>query len=165
MTSKVFNLDQILNFKENTSFLGKQMTALTNLVSKVGSMVPSRKCKVFQVTSNNVSPAVKAHMMLAANSWRQSEKPESPVVVVSYDGQSGAGVWCAAGHCWDQVTRNQGGLTRDNNGGLTRDSGQVDMVNSVRSVRISRPGLVTSEQEYKEIRDIVGALIKEKISS
>ena len=136
------------------------MSALTNLVSKVGSMVPSRRCKIFQLSSSSVSPAAKALMMLAANSWRQAEKPESPMVVVSCDGQSGAGVWCAAGHCWDQVTR-------DNNGGMTRvqggwDSCQVDMVNSVRSVRISRPGLVTSQQEYKEIRDIVRALIKEK---
>ena len=113
---------------------------------------PSRRCKIFQQTSNNVSPVVKAQMMLAANRWRQSEKTESPMVVVSCDGQSGAGVWCAAGHCWDQVGRQQG----------ARDRVQVDTVSSVRSVRISRPGHVTSQQEYKEIRNIVRALVKEK---
>jgi len=83
-------------------------------------------------------------MMIAANRWRHSVKPESPMIVMSCDGLSGVGVWCAAGQCWSQASR-------DNN---------VDLVNSVRSVRMSRPGLVTSPEEYKEIRDIVAALIQ-----
>ena len=125
---------------------GKQMSALTNLVTSVGVSVPARKCKIFQVTSDTRTPAVLAQMISAAVDWRQSEKPESPVAVVTCDGAVGAGVLCAAGQSWDQVNRD----------------GFVDMVHAVRSVRISRPQLVCSVEEYNMAREIVSILVGKK---
>ena len=125
---------------------GKQMSALSNLMTSVGVSVPARKCQIFQVTSDHCSPEVLAQMMRAARRWRQAERPESPTIVVSCDGAAGAGVWCAAGQCWDQAVRD----------------GCVDLVHAVRSVRISRPQLVTTLQEYNMTKDVVRAILKNK---
>ena len=72
-------------------------------------------------------------IMASARKWRDMENPESPVVVVSMDGAEKAGIYCVGSHCWDQLVRDK----------------EVDLVHAVRSVRISRPQLVNSLQEYK----------------
>ena len=82
----------------------KQMSALTNLVSRVGVSVPARRCQIFQLTGSDCSPRALANMMVAAKRWREAEKPDSPMAVVTCDGLSRAGVWCAASQCWDQVS-------------------------------------------------------------
>ena len=116
---------------------GKQFSTLTNLV--VGVTVPPQRCRIFQVTSEHCSPTVLKEMMAAAKRWRNSEKPDSPTVVVSLDGARKAGVYCAASQCWDQLVRDH----------------RVDTAGAVRSVRISRPHLLNRLEEYREVREIV----------
>ena len=121
---------------------GKQLSTLTNLV--VGVTVPPQRCKIFQLTCEQASSSsMMVEMMSAAKRWRNSEKPDSPTVVVSLDGTSRAGVYCAASHCWDQALR-------DN---------RVDLASAVRAVRISRPNLVNSTEEYRESRNIVSKIL------
>ena len=73
--------------------------------------------------------------------WRDRESPGSPTVVVSRDGAARAGVYTVLSHCWD---------------GLARD-GRVDMAGAVRAVRVARPQLVTSLQEYSQSTELVTA--------
>ena len=120
-----------------------KMSALTNLVSRVG-VSSSRRCHILQVNSGESDPAVLAKMMRAARAWQTSEKPGgSPTIVVSSDGVTGAGVWCGGALAWDMAAR--------------EDS--VDLAHAVRSVRISRPGLVTNLGEYAMARDVVRILV------
>ena len=78
-------------------------------------------------------------MMASARKWREMENPDSPMVVVSMDGAEKAGVYCVVSHCWDQLIRDK----------------EVDLLHAVRSVRISRPQLVSSLQEYKHCTDVI----------
>ena len=122
---------------------GKQLSTLTNLV--VGVTVPPQRCKIFQLTSEHgSSPAVIKEMMSAAKRWRNCQKaPDSPTVVVSLDGSSRAGVYCAASQCWDQAVRDS----------------RVDLASAVRSVRMSRPSLVSSTEEYRQCREVVTTIL------
>lgn len=116
---------------------GKQFSSLTNLV--VGVTAPAKRCRLFQVQSYQSgdkalgSASSLVEIMASARKWRDMENPESPVVVVSMDGAEKAGIYCVGSHCWDQLVRDK----------------EVDLVHAVRSVRISRPRLVNSLQEYK----------------
>ena len=56
---------------------------------------------------------------------------------------TGAGVWCGAALAWDMANR----------------EGSVDIAHAVRSIRISRPGLVTSLGEYAMTRELVTRLV------
>ena len=121
-----------------------KMSALTNLVSRVGVSLPARRCHILQINSGDTDPAVLAKMMRAARAWQTSEKPGgSPTIVVSCDGVTGAGVWCGAALAWDMANR----------------EGSVDIAHAVRSIRISRPGLVTSLGEYAMTRELVTRLV------
>ena len=121
-----------------------KMSALTNLVSRVGVSLPARRCHILQINSGDTDPAVLAKMMRAARAWQTSEKPGgSPTIVVSCDGVTGAGVWCGAALAWDMANR----------------EGSVDIAHAVRSIRISRPGLVTSLGEYAMTRELVNRLV------
>ena len=121
-----------------------KMSALTNLVSRVGVSLPARRCQILQINSGDTDPAVLAKMMRAARAWQTSEKlGGSPTIVVSCDGVTGAGVWCAAALAWDMANR----------------EGSVDIAHAVRSIRISRPGLVTSLGEYAMTRELVTRLV------
>ena len=77
--------------------------------------------------------------MTCARRWRDAEAPDSPLAVVTLGGAEKAGVFCAVSHCWDQIDRDK----------------EVDLVNAVRSVRVSRPQLVTSLQEYRLCADAI----------
>ena len=122
-----------------------KMSALTNLVSRVGVSPPPRRCQILQVNSGEPDPAVLADMMRAARVWHNSEKGGgSPTIVVSSDGVTLAGVWCGAALAWDMAAR--------------EDS--VDLAHAVRSIRMSRPGLVTSFREYSMTREVVRRLLQ-----
>ena len=122
-----------------------KMSALTNLVSRVGVSLPPRRIHILQVNSGDPDPAVLANMMRSARAWQTSEKPGgSPTIVVSSDGVTGAGVWCGASLAWDMATR----------------EGSVDTAHAVRSIRMSRPGLVTSLGEYTMTRQLVRRLVQ-----
>ena len=77
--------------------------------------------------------------MSSARRWRDRESPDSPMVVVSLDGAEKAGVFCVGSHCWDQLLRDK----------------EVDLLHAVRSVRISRPQLIPSLQEYKLCSELI----------
>ena len=77
--------------------------------------------------------------MSSARRWRDRESPDSPMVVVSLDGAEKAGVFCVGSHCWDQLLRDK----------------EVDLLHAVRSVRISRPQLITNLQEYKLCSELI----------
>jgi len=125
---------------------GKQFSSLTNIV--VGVTAPAKRVRLFQLHSGQPgdkgdkclsSASSLVEMMSSARKWRDSENPDSPTVVVSMDGAEKAGIYCAASHCWDQLIRDK----------------EVDLLHAVRSVRISRPQLVTSLQEYKQCSEII----------
>ena len=78
-------------------------------------------------------------ILASARKWRDLENPDSPVAVVSMDGAEKAGVYCVGSHCWDQLVRDK----------------EVDLLHAVRSVRISRPQLVSSLQEYKLCTEVI----------
>lgn len=70
--------------------------------------------------------------------WR--EKVEyGPVCVVSPDGRSRAGVYCAANACIEQVIQH----------------GEVDIFQAVKTVRRHRSELVNNITEYKYCYDLV----------
>ena len=78
-------------------------------------------------------------LLASARSWRDSEAPDSPVAVVTLDGAEKAGLFCVGSHCWDQLLRDK----------------EVDLVNAVRSVRLSRPQLIGNIEEYKLCAEII----------
>ena len=121
-----------------------KMSALTNLVSRVGVSLPPRKCHILQLGAGDPDPLVLARMMRAARVWQTAEKPGSPTVVVSCDGVTRAGAWCGAALASDMASR----------------EGSVDLAHAVRSVRISRPGLVTDLGEYRMARDVVKRFVQ-----
>lgn len=70
--------------------------------------------------------------------WRQ-RTGYGPVVVVSPDGMSRAGVYCAANACIEQVIQH----------------GEVDVFQAVKTVRRHRPQLINNMTEYKYCYDLV----------
>jgi len=122
---------------------GKQFSSLTNLV--VGVTAPAKRCRLFQLQNNcqgdKVLPSATSlvELLASARSWRDSEAPDSPVAVVTLDGAEKAGLFCVGSHCWDQLLRDK----------------EVDLVNAVRSVRLSRPQLIGNIEEYKLCAEII----------
>jgi len=122
---------------------GKQFSSLTNLV--VGVTAPAKRCRLFQLQSPpsgeklSSSATSLVDLMSSARRWRDRESPDSPMVVVSLDGAEKAGVFCVGSHCWDQLVRDK----------------EVDLLHAVRSVRISRPQLITNLQEYKLCSELI----------
>jgi len=125
----------------------KQVSSLTNLV--VGVTAPVKRCQIFQLHSwqGATLPASLARLLQAARSHRDSANPESPVVVVSTNGAERAGVYCAVSHSWDQLLR----------------QGQADVVHAVHCVRLSRPQLVPTLQEYSLIYRVLAASLPETV--
>jgi len=122
---------------------GKQFSSLTNLV--VGVTAPAKRVRLFQSQSSQSgdkmfgSATNLVEILASARKWRDLENPDSPVAVVSMDGAEKAGVYCVGSHCWDQLVRDK----------------EVDLLHAVRSVRISRPQLVSSLQEYKLCTEVI----------
>merc|ERR1712018_520455 len=77
-------------------------------------------------------------LMNMVEKWRQ-RTDYGPVVVVSQDGISRCGVYCAANACIEQVIQH----------------GEVDVFQAVKTVRRHRPQLVENLTEYKYCYDLV----------
>uniref|UniRef100_A0A182P4Y4 Protein-tyrosine-phosphatase n=1 Tax=Anopheles epiroticus TaxID=199890 RepID=A0A182P4Y4_9DIPT len=77
-------------------------------------------------------------LMNMVERWRQ-KTDYGPVCVVSPDGRSRAGVYCAANACIEQVIQH----------------GEVDVFQAVKTVRRHRPQLVDNMTEYKYCYDLV----------
>ena len=73
----------------------------------------------------------------------EAARAAARTIVVSSDEVTGAGVWCGAALAWDMANREN----------------SVDIAHAVRSIRISRPGLVTSLGEYAMTRELVTRLV------
>ncbi|KAJ6641661.1 Receptor-type tyrosine-protein phosphatase U [Pseudolycoriella hygida] len=77
-------------------------------------------------------------LMNMVEQWR-AKTDYGPVCVVSPDGRSRAGVYCAANACIEQVIQH----------------GEVDIFQAVKTVRRHRPQLVENMMEYKYCYDLV----------
>jgi len=122
--------------------INKKIVSLTELMA--GVKAPSKTCQLFQLmcwpSGHKVPTSTNSlvELMNMVERWRQ-KTDYGPVVVVSADGQSRAGVYCAANACIEQVIQH----------------GEVDVFQAVKTVRRHRPQLVENITEYKYCYDLV----------
>lgn len=122
--------------------INKKIVSLTELMA--GVKAPTKKCQLFQLMcwpqGHKVPTSTNSlvELMNMVERWRQ-ETDYGPVVVVSTDGQSRCGVYCAANACIEQVIQH----------------GEVDVFQAVKTVRRHRPQLVENITEYKYCYDLV----------
>ncbi|XP_059098685.1 receptor-type tyrosine-protein phosphatase kappa-like isoform X1 [Tigriopus californicus] len=122
--------------------INKKIVSLTELMA--GVKAPSKTCQLFQLMcwpqGHKVPTSTNAlvELMNMVEKWRQ-KTDYGPVVVISQDGQSRAGVYCAANACIEQVIQH----------------GEVDVFQAVKTVRRHRPQLVENITEYKYCYDLV----------
>lgn len=76
--------------------------------------------------------------------WLSEVGPENPVLVVSCDGASRAGLYCALAYLADQAAR----------------EGELDIVSAVATVKANRPQLIDTQQEYALLHQLVGQLLE-----
>ncbi|XP_061181738.1 receptor-type tyrosine-protein phosphatase epsilon-like isoform X1 [Saccostrea echinata] len=72
------------------------------------------------------------YLMGFVEEWQQKTNPLNPVLVMSKDGLTRVGVYCACNYCCDQL----------------KAEGEVDIFNAVRIVKKNRPALVPNVVEY-----------------
>lgn len=122
--------------------INKKIVSLTELMA--GVKAPSKTCQLFQLmcwpSGHKVPTSTNSlvELMNMVERWRQ-KTDYGPVVVVSADGQSRAGVYCAANACIEQVIQH----------------GEVDVFQAVKTVRRHRPQVVENITEYKYCYDLV----------
>jgi protein tyrosine phosphatase len=122
--------------------INKKIVSLTELMA--GVKAPTKTCQLFQLMcwpqGHKVPTSTNAlvELMNMVEKWRQ-DSDYGPVVVVSTDGQSRCGVYCAANACIEQVIQH----------------GEVDVFQAVKTVRRHRPQLVENITEYKYCYDLV----------
>ncbi|XP_069987585.1 receptor-type tyrosine-protein phosphatase kappa isoform X3 [Penaeus vannamei] len=121
---------------------GKNIVSLTELMA--GIKAEPKTCHLFQLMcwpqGHKVPTSTNAlvELMNMVERWRQ-RTGYGPVVVVSPDGMSRAGVYCAANACIEQVIQH----------------GEVDVFQAVKTVRRHRPQLINNMTEYKYCYDLV----------
>ncbi|XP_076440176.1 receptor-type tyrosine-protein phosphatase kappa-like isoform X2 [Babylonia areolata] len=114
--------------------------------------------KMFQVCGGGTRKPSKGRVALppksllatleAAEGWQQKNNPLNPICVLSKDGASRCGIFCAVHMCCDQV----------------KNDGEVDVFNAVRLVRHNRPQLVTTVDEYRYIYSFMTDYIRSTVS-
>lgn len=72
------------------------------------------------------------YLMGFVEEWQQRTNPLNPVLVMSKDGFTRVGVYCACNYCCDQL----------------KAEGEVDIFNAVRIIKKNRPALVPNVMEY-----------------
>ncbi|KAK5648341.1 hypothetical protein RI129_003233 [Pyrocoelia pectoralis] len=143
----VFTIDHIshnhyTNIKTWVFRINKKIVSLTELMA--GVKAPPRTVQLFQLTcwpmGHKVPTSTNSlvELMNMVERWRQ-RTDYGPVCVVSPDGRSRCGVYCAANACIEQVIQH----------------GEVDIFQAVRTVRRHRPQLVETITEYKYCYDLV----------
>uniref|UniRef100_A0A1Y1L7H5 Receptor-type tyrosine-protein phosphatase kappa n=2 Tax=Photinus pyralis TaxID=7054 RepID=A0A1Y1L7H5_PHOPY len=143
----VFTIDHIshnhyTNIKTWVFRINKKIVSLTELMA--GVKAPPRTVQLFQLTcwpmGHKVPTSTNSlvELMNMVERWRQ-RTDYGPVCVVSPDGRSRCGVYCAANACIEQVIQH----------------GEVDIFQAVRTVRRHRPQLVEAITEYKYCYDLV----------
>lgn len=109
--------------------INKKIVSLTELMA--GVKAPPKTVQLFQLTCWPMGQAVPTstnslvELMNMVERWRQ-RTDYGPVAVVSPDGRSRCGVYCAANACIEQVIQH----------------GEVDIFQAVKTVRRHRPQLV-----------------------
>ncbi|XP_043515412.1 receptor-type tyrosine-protein phosphatase U [Frieseomelitta varia] len=143
----VFTIDHIshnhyTNIKTWIFRINKKIVSLTELMA--GVKAPPKTVQLFQLTcwpmGHKVPTSTNSlvELMNMVERWRQ-RTDYGPVAVVSPDGRSRCGVYCAANACIEQVIQH----------------GEVDIFQAVKTVRRHRPQLVENMTEYKYCYDLV----------
>ncbi|XP_018368860.1 PREDICTED: receptor-type tyrosine-protein phosphatase kappa [Trachymyrmex cornetzi] len=143
----VFTIDHIshnhyTNIKTWVFRINKKIVSLTELMA--GVKAPPKTVQLFQLTcwpmGHKVPTSTNSlvELMNMVERWRQ-RTDYGPVAVVSPDGRSRCGVYCAANACIEQVIQH----------------GEVDIFQAVKTVRRHRPQLVENMTEYKYCYDLV----------
>lgn len=130
------------NIKQWEFKINKKIISLTEMMA--GVKAPTKTVQLFQLTCWPMGHKVPTStnslvfLMNMVELWRQ-KTDYGPVCVVSPDGRSRAGVYCAANACIEQVVQH----------------GEVDVFQAVKTVRRHRPQLVDNMTEYKYCYDLV----------
>ncbi|KAG5874202.1 hypothetical protein JTB14_036911 [Gonioctena quinquepunctata] len=143
----VFTIDHIShshysNIKTWVFRINKKIVSLTELMA--GVKAPPKTVQLFQLTcwpmGHKVPTSTNSlvELMNMVERWRQRSE-YGPVCVVSPDGRSRCGIYCAANACIEQVIQH----------------GEVDVFQAVRTVRRHRPQLIENITEYKYCYDVV----------
>ncbi|KAK9700787.1 Protein-tyrosine phosphatase [Popillia japonica] len=143
----VFTIDHIShnhysNIKTWVFRINKKIVSLTELMA--GVKAPPKTVQLFQLTcwpmGHKVPTSTNSlvELMNMVERWRQ-RTDYGPVCVVSQDGRSRCGIYCAANACIEQVIQH----------------GEVDIFQAVRTVRRHRPQLIENITEYKYCYDLV----------
>ncbi|XP_015175077.1 PREDICTED: receptor-type tyrosine-protein phosphatase mu isoform X1 [Polistes dominula] len=143
----VFTIDHIshnhyTNIKTWVFRINKKIISLPELMA--GVKAPPKTVQLFQLTcwpmGHRVPTSTNSlvELMNMVERWRQ-RTDYGPVAVVSPDGRSRCGVYCAANACIEQVIQH----------------GEVDIFQAVKTVRRHRPQLIENMTEYKYCYDLV----------
>lgn len=130
------------NIKSWIYTINKKIVSLTEVIAGVKS--ETKTTQVFQITcwpqAHRVPTSTNAlvELMNMVERWRQ-RTTYGPVCVVSLDGKSRAGVYCAANVAIEQVVQH----------------GEVDVFQAVKTVRRHRPQLIENMTEYKYCYDLI----------
>ncbi|XP_031622627.1 receptor-type tyrosine-protein phosphatase kappa isoform X1 [Contarinia nasturtii] len=130
------------NIKQWEYKINKKIVSLTELMA--GVKAPTKVVQLFQLTCFPLGHKVPTStnslvaLMNMVENWR-AKTDYGPVCVVSPDGRSRAGVYCAANACIEQVIQH----------------GEVDVFQAVKTVRRHRPQLIDNMTEYKYCYDLV----------
>ncbi|XP_055320351.1 receptor-type tyrosine-protein phosphatase U isoform X2 [Sitodiplosis mosellana] len=130
------------NIKQWEYKINKKIVSLTELMA--GVKAPTKVVQLFQLTCFPLGHKVPTStnslvaLMNMVENWR-AKTDYGPVCVVSPDGRSRAGVYCAANACIEQVIQH----------------GEVDVFQAAKTVRRHRPQLIENMTEYKYCYDLV----------
>ncbi|RWS24464.1 receptor-type tyrosine-protein phosphatase kappa-like protein, partial [Leptotrombidium deliense] len=151
-TVELISCCHYLHIKSWMLRINKKVVSLTELMSGVKG-VP-KTTQFFQITcwplGHKVPFSTNAlvEMMSMVERWRQ-RSTRGPICVVSTNGQSRAGVYCAASVAIGQVIHNK----------------EVDIFSAVKSVRKTRPQLVENMTEYKYCYDLISHYVLHYLNS
>ncbi|KOC69840.1 Receptor-type tyrosine-protein phosphatase T, partial [Habropoda laboriosa] len=143
----VFTIDHIshnhyTNIKTWIFRINKKIVSLTELMA--GVKAPPKTVQLFQLTcwpmGHKVPTSTNSlvELMNMVERWRQ-RTDYGPVAVVSPDGRSRCGVYCAANACIEQVIQH----------------GEVDIFQAVKTVRRHRPQLVENMVSARKQRKLL----------
>lgn len=131
------------NIKSWIYTIGKKNVGLFEVLMS-GQKTSAKTAQVFQITcwpqGHRVPTSTNAlvELMNMVERWRQ-RTAYGPVCVVSLDGKSRAGVYCAANVAIEQVVQHS----------------EVDVFQAVKTVRRHRPHLIENMTEYKYCYDLI----------
>jgi len=128
----------LMNFASQVFRINKKIVSLTELMA--GVKAPPKTVQLFQLTcwpmGHKVPTSTNSlvELMNMVERWRQ-RTDYGPVAVVSPDGRSRCGVYCAANACIEQVIQH----------------GEVDIFQAVKTVRRHRPQLVENMVRFLKL--------------